>query len=189
MYKAIIFDCFDVLVTNGLPIFVKRYMGGSYESHTAIISLEESLNSGRIDYDTFLLKVSEMGNVSLEETRSILDNNQPDIELFDYIEKKLMLHYKLGMLSNAGDDWLDEMMGPERKSLFEVIVLSYQVGYTKPQREIYEITAQRLNVQPQECIMIDDKNRYCEGAIEAGMKAIEYKTVNQMINELEYILA
>ncbi|HUC79162.1 MAG TPA: HAD-IA family hydrolase [Candidatus Saccharimonadales bacterium] len=188
MYKAIIFDCFDVLVSNGLPLFVKQYLGESYENHTAVLKLEESLNFGRIDYETFLLKMSEMGNVSIDETRRILDNNQPDIELFDYIEHKLKPKYKIGMLSNAGDDWLDEMMGPKRKALFEVLVLSYQVGYTKPQPEIYRLTASKLGVKPSQCIMIDDKKRYCEGAFKVGMQAIQYQSVNQMIVELDSIL-
>jgi HAD superfamily hydrolase (TIGR01509 family) len=189
MYKAIIFDCFDVLVSNGLPLFVKQYLHSTLDSQSSILLLEESLNAGRIDYETFLLKISEIGNVPIDETRRILDDNKPDDELFDYISKNLKPHYKLGMLSNAGDDWLDEMMGADRRLLFDVIVLSYQVSLTKPQAEIYTLTAQKLGVEPNECIMIDDKERYCEGARKAGMQAIQYQTVNQMINELEVVLA
>ena len=189
MYKAIIFDCFDVLVSNGLPLFVKQYLHSTLDSQSSILLLEESLNAGRIDYETFLLKISEIGNVPIDETRRILDDNKPDDELFDYISKNLKPHYKLGMLSNAGDDWLDEMMGADRRLLFDVIVLSYQVSLTNPQAEIYTLTAQKLGVEPNECIMIDDKERYCEGARKAGMQAIQYQTVNQMINELEVVLA
>lgn len=189
MIKAIIFDCFDVLVSNGLPIFVKKYLGGDYESHNLVLRLEQSLNAGRIDYQTFLEKISEMGNVSVAETRRILDDNQPDNELFKYIENKLKPKYKLGILSNAGDDWLDEMIGNKRKSLFDAVVLSYQVRYTKPQKEIYGLIAKRLNVQPQECIMIDDKKLYCDGAINAGMQAVQYQSVNQMITGLESLLS
>lgn len=188
MYKAIIFDCFDVLVSNGLPLFIKNYLNGNQDKLDSILLLEESLNAGRIDYETFLLKVSEVGNVSVDETRRILDDNQPDIELFDYISKKLKPHYKLGMLSNAGDDWLDDMMGEDRKSLFDVIVLSYQVGFTKPQPEIYQLTAKKLKVEPSECIMIDDKDRYCEGARKAGMQAVQYKSFAQMAHELDALL-
>ena len=189
MYEAIIFDCFDVLVSNGLPLYVNKYLADDIDKQSSIFKLEESLNAGHINYETFLLKVSEVSNVSLDETRRQMDDNEPDEELFNYISKDLRPRYKLGMLSNAGDDWLDEMMGTDRRSLFDVIILSYQVGFTKPQPEIYQMTAQKLGVEPSQCIMIDDKERYCDGARKAGMQAVQYKNVHQMVGELNTLLA
>jgi putative hydrolase of the HAD superfamily len=189
MYKAIIFDCFDVLVSNGLPLFISKYLNDNQVIQNSILLFEESLNAGRIDYETFLLKIAEICNVSVDEARRVLDDNEPDIELFNYIAKKLKPSFKLGMLSNAGDDWLDEMMGGDRKSLFDVIVLSYQVGFIKPQPEIYRLTAKRLEVETNECIMIDDNEKYCDGAKKVGMQTIQYKSFTQMMHELDVLLA
>ncbi len=189
MFKAIIFDCFDVLVSNGIPIFINNYLADDLASQKSIFLLVESLNSGRIDYQTFLLKVSELSNVTLDETRRIMDNNVPDIKLFEYIRTVLKPNYKLAMLSNAGDDWLDEMIGNNRKSLFDEIILSFKVGFIKPQKEIYLLTANQLGVRPNECVMIDDKESYCEGARKTGMHAIQYKTLGQMTNDLNSLLS
>ena len=189
MFKAIIFDCFDVLVSNGIPIFINNYLADDLASQKSIFLLVESLNSGRIDYQTFLLKVSELSNVTLDETRRIMDNNVPDIKLFEYIRTVLKPNYKLAMLSNAGDDWLDEMIGNNRKSLFDEIILSFKVGFIKPQKEIYLLTANQLGVRPNECVMIDDKESYCKGARKTGMHAIQYKTLGQMTNDLNSLLS
>ena len=149
-----------------------------------MLQLEQSLNQGRIDYPTFVLKVSELAHSTPQQVRADLDSNQPNEPLFDYIQAAIKPHFKLGLLSNAGDDWLDELIGPARAGLFDAIVLSYQVGITKPDRKIYTLMAERLAVQPEACVMVDDRAEYCEGARLAGMQAVQYKTVAQIMREL-----
>jgi len=186
--KAIIFDCFDVLVTNGLPILKQKYAPNDPGKQGIVRALVQSLNEGKLDYQTFLLKLAELLGVSVPEIELTLDDNRPDEELFSYIQDKLDPHYKLGILSNAGDDWLEEMMGSERVKLFDVAILSYAVGYTKPHPEIYKLTATKLGVEPSECVFIDDKERFCDGAKAIGMQAILYKSFDQFKSELEKLL-
>ena len=59
--------------------------------------------------------------------------------------------------------------------LFNVIVDSSEVGYRKPDRKIYEITAGRLGVQESACLMVDDLEHTVFGARQTGMTAIHFK--------------
>ena len=59
--------------------------------------------------------------------------------------------------------------------LFNVIVDSSEVGYRKPDRKIYEITAGRLGVQESACLMVDDLEHNVFGARQTGMTAIHFK--------------
>jgi HAD superfamily hydrolase (TIGR01509 family) len=59
----------------------------------------------------------------------------------------------------------------------------------KPEPEAYEITADRLGVRLEECVMIDDRLELCEGAQAVGMKAIMYKGLKQLKTDLESLLA
>ncbi len=188
MVEAIIFDCFDVLVTNGLPLYYANHLDNNPDKIALIEKQVEVLNKGRINYEMFLDNVSLIGNVPVEITRAELDDNIPDEQLFDYIRDELKPNYKIGMLSNAGDDWLDEMIGQDRRSLFDTIVLSYAVGLTKPNTDIYHLTAKKLNVNPESCIMIDDKTVYCQGAEKAGMKSVKYESFTQFKVLLESML-
>ena len=177
MIKAIIFDCFGVLVINGVEVFERKYLNNDPSKHTQVRQQEDLLNSGKIDLNSFVINLAKIGNVSAEETQKIIDDNPPDDELFDFIRTQLKPKYKIGLLSNAGDDWLEEMAGADNKRLFDAIVLSYKYGFIKPQPQIYQQIIDDLGVNADECIMIDDNLEYCDGAKNVGMHAIRYKTL------------
>jgi len=69
-----------------------------------------------------------------------------------------------------------------------VVVASSNIGFAKPEARAYEITAEKLGVRLDECIMVDDVEAYCLGAEGVGMQAIRYQSFDQMKNELEVLL-
>jgi len=69
-----------------------------------------------------------------------------------------------------------------------VVVASADIGFAKPEAEAYQITADRLGVRYDECVMIDDREDYCQGAIAAGMHAILYKSLVQLQRDLDRVL-
>jgi putative hydrolase of the HAD superfamily len=74
--------------------------------------------------------------------------------------------------------------------IFELIVDSAFVGMRKPEREIYELTVERLGgVTPADCIFIDDTDVNCDAARELGMSAVNFKSNEQAIGEIEETLA
>lgn len=66
--------------------------------------------------------------------------------------------YHVGLLSNIMPGFIDAMLA--RKLLpdikYDAIIDSSQLGVIKPERQIYEIAAERSGVQPSEILLIDD---------------------------------
>jgi HAD superfamily hydrolase (TIGR01509 family) len=58
------------------------------------------------------------------------------------------------------------------KDLFDIVTTSEEVSFNKPSPEIYSLTADKLAVAPQECIVIEDAQAGIEAAHAAGMKVV-----------------
>lgn len=188
MIKAIIFDCFGVLASDGWLPFKEKYFGSSKELLAQAIELNRSADAGRSSYDEFVKKIAYMAKLSEKVTRIQIENNIPNDELFEFIKKTLKPHYKIGMLSNAGQNWLDEMFLPEQVALFDAVTLSFEIGAIKPDAIMYQTIAKRLGVKVTECVFIDDRPKYCEGASRVGMKSILYEDVQSLKDALERTL-
>lgn len=189
MIKAIVFDCFGVLASDGWLPFREQHFSDKPELYQQAVALNKSVDAGRLKYDVFVQKVAEMAMVPEAEARVEIENNVPNEQLFEYIRTNILSLYKIGMLSNAGENWLDEIFQPDQVELFDAILLSYEIGHIKPDRIMYETIAERLGVEPTECIFIDDQPKYCDGAREAGMQVIQYIDFAQMSDDLNQLLA
>ena len=56
-------------------------------------------------------------------------------------------------------------------------------------RQIYDITLQRLGVEPHAALLIDDIELNCNAARELGINAVWFRDTEQAIQETEAILA
>ncbi len=188
MIKAIVFDCFGVLTTDLWLDFRKNHFShdAALDKQASILNRQSDL--GKISYDDFIQQVAALAGISPSKTRLHIEGNVPNEQLFDYIRSELRPKYKIGMLSNAASNWLDQIFTPEQIKLFDAIVLSYATGFIKPQPEIYQLTAKKLGLGPSECMLIDDREMQLEGARRTGMYTIQYKNFLQMKGELDAIL-
>jgi epoxide hydrolase-like predicted phosphatase len=178
--KAIIFDCFGVLVEASLEPFCRKYFGNDANKIAQVKFLDTQANSGLMTYMAFVAELARLANISVDEAQQFLDSNPANEELLTYIRDILKPHYKIGVLSNASDNWLAELFTPGQLKLFDDVVLSFEHGLIKPDPAIFRLAAQRLGVQLAECIFIDDIPRYCNGAARAGMQSICYESVPQL---------
>jgi putative hydrolase of the HAD superfamily len=98
--------------------------------------------------------------------------------------------FRMGLLTNNVREWepLWRSMLPVDK-IFEVVVDSGFVGCRKPDREIYDLTLQRMDNPPAErCLFIDDTDVNCDAARELGMSAVHYRHNEQAIPEIREAL-
>jgi putative hydrolase of the HAD superfamily len=72
--------------------------------------------------------------------------------------------------------------------LFDGIVISGEVGIRKPAPEIYSLGAERIGVDPTECVFVDDLPFNLAPAEELGMATIHHVEAEQTIGELERLL-
>lgn len=187
MIKAIIFDCFGVLTSDGWLPFAQKYFGHDSEIKQQSHDLNRQVDAGLLDYDSFIAKVAALAKVSLAQAHKDIENNIANQPLFDYVTK-LKQTYKIGMLSNAGANWLSQLFTPDQVAIFDAVALSYEMGITKPYPQAYHTICDRLGVKPAEAVFIDDIQRYVTGAKDIGMHGIWFKNNQQLKEELEALL-
>lgn len=180
---------FGVVVGGSLEQFIDKHLSHDQSLVSKAHRLNDRASLGVITYEEQLNSFAEMAGISLEQVHEEMDNNPRNSKLLEYIKNNLHNKYKIGFLSNASDNWLDELFEKDDIRLFDDIVLSYEVKKAKPDIEIYDLAADRLNVLTKECVFIDDIERYCAGAGLAGMKSVCYRNFGQMKEELEHILS
>jgi epoxide hydrolase-like predicted phosphatase len=72
--------------------------------------------------------------------------------------------------------------------LFDVVVISGEVGLRKPMPEIYLLAAERLKAEPDDCVFVDDFKINADGASAVGMLGIQHATAEETIPKLEAFL-
>ena len=152
-------------------------------------NLSKQADAGLKSYKDFTNEVAKLAKISGSEVRNAIEQNPPNDELFRYITEQLKPKYKAGMLSNAGDNWLPVLFTPKQIALFDAVALSYETGLIKPHGQAYKAIAERLGATCEQCIFIDDQERFCEAAREVGMQAIHYKDFEQFQHDIQKILA
>jgi putative hydrolase of the HAD superfamily len=189
MIKAVIFDCFGVLVSGTLEQFIESHFSGDEYSEKLIHEINDEASLGLISYEEQIRRFSELAGISTDQAHEEMDNNTKNQKLLAFITNELKNNYKIGFLSNASDNWLNELFDKDDLDLFNDFVLSYEVKMAKPDPRIYELSASRLGVETDNCIFVDDIERYCLGAQEVGMKTVHYKSFIQFEQEVKKLLA
>ena len=189
MIKAIIFDFFGVLSTEGFKRFCDTYFPDDQVRRKQAIRLVTDHDAGLITKNEYAKGLAKLAGVSLDIVAQNMGDNTPNDPLLAYIKRDLKPKYKISVLSNAGDDYISQILDPADLAIFDDVVLSYRHGMVKPQKEIFEFAVRRLKVLPVEAVFIDDSVNHCAGAVAAGLKAVHYTDFPQMRIELEKLLA
>ncbi len=147
---------------------------------------DRSVSSEKINE---LYRKASLGEISSHDFWSQLgfESEYPDIEK-DYLDRCWRLDpefmnmarflkesYSLAVLSNDVKEWsscLRSKFGLDE--LFKVVVISGEVGYRKPDREIYTILLDRIHDSPSSCLLIDDRSKNLRTASQLGMKTIKF---------------
>ena len=104
---------------------------------------------------------------------SMFAGMQPEPEMVEAVRQLRRSGLQTGLVSNSwSTDHYDRKLLAE---LFDAVVISADVGMHKPQPEIYRLAAERLGVEPEECLFVDDLRENCEGAEAVGMTAIRHR--------------
>jgi putative hydrolase of the HAD superfamily len=115
-----------------------------------------------------------------------LTPNEPMIE---YMRELRGRGHKMAICTNNIREWEAHWraMLPVDE-IFDVVVDSAFVGSRKPEPRIYEITLERLGAAPDEAVFVDDVEVNCEGARQLGITAIQFRSTEQAIEQIEAAL-
>jgi epoxide hydrolase-like predicted phosphatase len=89
---------------------------------------------------------------------------------------------RTALLSNS---WGDQYLRSGWTNMFDVVVISGEVGMRKPEPRIFELTLARLCLPAKTCVVVDDHARNTEAAAQQGMATILHVGYEQTATALE----
>lgn len=179
--KAIVFDCFGVLYNDALKDFLARNAIAINGNEGYYYHLCNQSDAGLITDEDFYREFAEVSGESPTELRAEFHDTRHLNRRLVPVIGALKTQYKIGMLSNTSAALLEEFLAEHSiRHLFDVVVASSDTGYIKPQRDIFNITAERLGVALEEIYFIDDSPVNVEAARSYGMGAHLYTTVVEL---------
>ena len=195
MIKAIIFDFGGVFsIDDNIPKFLQtnsERLGIDPEEVGKIsLAIWQEARVGKIDSNIFWEKLGALAKMKPENFKKYFTESFGfRQELYDYVKKNLYGKYKLAILSNQIESWLEPILEEKKfKEIFDVIVTSYNTGFAKPDIKIYEKVLQDLKLPADQCIYVEDRPANLEPAKNLGMYVIEFKKFDQFIADLDNLL-
>jgi len=156
----------------------------SEEIHKLII--EHDLN--KITEKQFLQECSKILGIIIPypKYKYAYKKNSLNKDLIEIIQK-LKDKYKIALLTNNNKEYCQEyLFKPKLDKLFDIMVISYLVGYRKPDSNIYKILIKKLNLKPEEILFVDDDPTKMASAEALGIKTLVYKgkETNKILSNL-----
>jgi putative hydrolase of the HAD superfamily len=189
MTKAIIFDCFGVIIGRGFEHTYRLAGGDPVQDREFIEDMLGHANLGLISDAEFRATMARRVGIEPEDWSRIIKNAEIlNTDLLAYIEL-LRLSYKTAILSNANKGVLNTIIGEKwLQKNFDEIVVSAEVGIAKPDERIYQLVVDRVGVATSECLYIDDREKFLIPARRLGMSALLYENFDQIKRDMSELL-
>ena len=196
--RAVVFDIGGVLEITPQTGWVEKW---EVHLHLKPGELDERLmdvwkdgSSGKISEEEVAQSVGEIMGMDQGQVEALMADlweeylGELNVELAAYFAS-LRPSYQTAILSNS----FVGARGKEQEryqfaEMCDLIIYSHEEGIAKPDRRIYELTCERLGVQPAEMIFLDDHQRPVTAARELGIHAILFQNTAQAIADVQAML-
>ena len=125
-----------------------------------------------------------MHNIIEENTKT----KKVNWELIEIIKDLKNKNYKIGLMSNNSTGLRQKLINQDIIDLFDIVIISGEVGFQKPSPEIFEILFNKLGVKNHELIFIDDTKQSLAGAEKIGYAPILFESNRKLKEELSEII-
>jgi putative hydrolase of the HAD superfamily len=110
----------------------------------------------------------------------------PDQPMLDAVLAARRAGIRTGLVSNSwGTRRYDRA---QLAKLFDGVVISGEVGIRKPAPEIYTLGVERIGLQPEQCVFVDDLAFNLAPAEELGLATVHHVSADRTVAELEQLL-
>ena len=144
------------------------------------ISLEEMANN--INKRTNYIHEKEVYNFSTDFPNKLKYNG----DIINTIKELRNKGYNIYLLSNTSD-YVFKLFIEELTPLFDGMVLSYKIHEIKPYKPIYEYLLNTYNLNPEECLFLDDRldNMDTANSLRIKGRKVNKDDYNDIINVLK----
>jgi len=202
MIKAVIFDM-DGVIVESEPMHVEAEKQILLK-HGVKITAEELRDytgtTAEFEFNDLIrkYKLNTTAETLFNEKEDILfrlleERTEPTKGVIDLIRNLKQRGFKLGIATSGHRKlahYYLSKLGIE--SFFDTVVCAEDITHSKPDPEIFLKAAQRLGVEPAECIVIEDARLGIEAARKAGMKAVGYRNPssgNQDLSKADWVVS
>ena len=188
MIEAIIFDMDGTLVdTEPFNTEIERRQ---FRLNKIVISEENHQKYLGVASDAMWKEIAEQHNLRIPVEELIEQNHLESIRYFTEIEKIPVMpglvdlleklqdkKYPMAVASSSTPEIIDLILDKTNlKNYFQVIVSAEQAGKSKPEPDVFLLAAQKLGIQPANCLVVEDSENGIKAALAAGMTCVAYQS-------------
>lgn len=181
-----VFDSFkEFCRAEGLP---EDTVKNTFRERGEGLALLRMLETGELTAPQFSQRFAPLLGVSADNlVERLFAGVGPDEPMLDAVRRARVAGVRTGLISNS---WGEEPAYEPAllEELFDAVVISGEVGLHKPQPEIFRLAAERIGVEPEACVFVDDLRENCAGAEAVGMTAILHRGAERTLRQLEELL-
>ena len=115
----------------------------------------------------------------------MLEGIEPEPRMIAAVRAIRAAGVRTGLLSNSWSSRQYWISGYDPEELFDTVVISGEVGLRKPDPSIYRLAARRLDLRPEDCVLVDDFEENVAAARAIGMHALLHDDPGVTIPALE----
>ncbi|BBE19521.1 hydrolase, haloacid dehalogenase-like family [Aquipluma nitroreducens] len=186
MIEAIIFDMDGTLVdTEPFNTEIERRQ---FALNKIVISEEDHQKFLGVASDAMWKEIAEQYNLQILVEELIEQNHIESIRYFTGIEEILVMpglvelleklqakKYPMAVASSSTPEIIDLILNKtDLKKYFQVIASAEQAGKSKPEPDVFLLTAERLGIKPANCLVVEDSSNGIKAAQAAGMTCVAY---------------
>ena len=205
-HYCVIFDMDGVLADTG-PIHFESWVKMASEINVEFtreffeetfgqqsVTITRKLLGNKVDDEELVKRAYLKEHYYREMVKDKLEPLPGVIELIRNLKDK---KFKLAVGSSGPPENVELLLNSlQVKKYFEIIITADDVSNSKPAPDVFLIAAKRLQINPKNCIVIEDAPVGIEAAIRAGMKSIAITTTHDkndltsadlIVNDLSFI--
>lgn len=207
-YRAVLFDFAGVITRPMAEMFAPLVAAAGVDGVTLLPAML-SVFASDDDTDSIPHR-AERGEIRHAELLAWVDEQAPgagamlDPASPHFFGNRLRLHddmpdvvdelrrrgFKTAIVSNMFEAWqpaVDRVFTYQDR--FDTLLWSWEVGLRKPNTAIFELALERLGVEPDEAVYLDDFPAMADGARAAGIESIDVADHEQALARLSEVLA
>jgi putative hydrolase of the HAD superfamily len=146
-----------------------------------------AFDAGKLSPEEFFQSLKESLQLSLSFEAFVPIWNEIFVEDREVSEiiRSLKGRWRLGLLSNTDPLHFNYILSTfPIVSVLEKWILSYEVGFKKPDIHIFQKAIEWASVKPEKILFIDDTKGHVEVAVSLGMQGIHFVSADQLKKEL-----
>jgi HAD superfamily hydrolase (TIGR01509 family) len=181
-YKAFIFDFFGTLSEEVTPPWFDAHFPED-ESKMLRSKYVRPGDLGNMTEEECFVHIAALVSKTPEQVRNewlgLVKINDGLVSLIK--ELRATSDCKIALCSNAWSPFLREILEKnDLISIFDVIVISSEVQVMKPDTAIFTLVLEKLEVQAEEAVFVDDLPQNVHAAESAGIKSIQYSNLENL---------